>query len=142
MDDPNKRWHIQNDPRWKVDREELWAAMDEADTLYAEVDYCGGNDSGEIDGIRCYTQALDKMSRNTDIRIGMDDKEPVFLDRRSVFEPTGDLYKLLERLPSEKYLSFAGEFSCSGTVTVNRPAKMIIMDGSESGPDVPIFEVL
>jgi hypothetical protein len=91
---------------YKVDRADLWAAMDAAGVVSAVVEFSGGNDEGGTD------------------RVELDGKECT--DYKS------PLCALLARLPHERYYSFAGDYEVHGRIMVDRAAMTVMMEGQES----------
>lgn len=95
---------------FNVSRSALWSAMDAIGATRAEVHFSGGNDEGGTDRIRVY-------------------KGNVELDALDVPERLSDL---LDRLPNEKYYTFAGDFEVYGTVIVDRATESVEFSGRES----------
>lgn len=122
-------------PEYKVNRKDLWAAMDVEGVLYAKLEYSGGNDSGSTDAIQCYTKKTKHKLHKLDGSSGYEHQvSGGYLRNEDAYEPDPGsiLFDLLDRIPSEKYGSYAGEYTCHGVIIIDRQEQTVTLSGYES----------
>lgn len=114
-----------------MEKNELFAVLRKMNVIQAIVEFSGGNDEGGVDWITLYHQN------------GAETELPTWVESQR-WNPTTNSYENIELTDEQKltsalseavydrYGSFAGEFSVSGTITYDVLTEKISMKKSES----------